>query len=103
MGSSLTIFTLVAIGIVVLLVIIIMYAFTRFYIKVPQGWALIINDMSNKPQVKFTGGVVWPILYKKELMRISLITLEIDRKNKDGLIWIKTQFTNYLTLSSLKR
>ncbi|MCU7959379.1 MAG: hypothetical protein KZQ58_05145, partial [gamma proteobacterium symbiont of Bathyaustriella thionipta] len=28
----------------------------------------------------------YPIIYKKELMRISLITLEVDRRGKDGLI-----------------
>ena len=84
--GSLTVLTMVAIGIIVLLVLIILIAFTRFYIKVPQGWALIINDMSSTPKVKFTGGIVWPVINKKELMKISLITLEVDRKNKDGLI-----------------
>jgi len=86
MGSSLTIFTLVAIGIIAFLVIAILIAFTKFYIKVPQGWALIINDTSSTPKVKFTGGIVWPVINKKELMKISLITFEVDRKNKDGLI-----------------
>ncbi len=84
--GGLTVFTMVAIAIIALLVLIILISFARFYIKVPQGWALIINDMSNTPQVKFTGGIVWPVINKKELMKISLITLEVDRKNKDGLI-----------------
>jgi uncharacterized membrane protein YqiK len=86
MGSSLTIFTLVVIAIIAFLFIAILIAFTKFYIKVPQGWALIINDTSSTPKVKFTGGIVWPVINKKELMKISLITLEVDRKNKDGLI-----------------
>ncbi len=60
--------------------------FKAFYIKVEQGTALIVNDMSSKPKVHFTGALVYPIIYKKELMRISLITLEIDRRGKDGLI-----------------
>ncbi len=58
----------------------------RFYIKVPQGTALIINAFRGKPKVKFTGGMVWPVVNKKELMKISLITLEVDRRGNDGLI-----------------
>ncbi|ROS01800.1 putative membrane protein YqiK [Sinobacterium caligoides] len=60
--------------------------FKSFYVKVEQGTALIVNDMSTKPKVHFTGALVYPIIYKKELMRISLITLEVDRRGKDGLI-----------------
>ena len=60
--------------------------FKAFYIKVDQGTALIVNDMSSHPKVHFTGALVYPIIYKKELMRISLITLEVDRRGKDGLI-----------------
>ncbi len=60
--------------------------FKAFYIKVPQGTALIVNDMSSTPKVHFTGALVYPVIYKKEFMRISLITLEVDRRAKDGLI-----------------
>ncbi len=60
--------------------------FKAFYVKVAQGTALIVNDMSSKPKVHFTGALVYPIIYKKELMKISLITLEVDRRGKDGLI-----------------
>ena len=60
--------------------------FKSFYIKVDQGTALIVNDMSSTPKVHFTGALVYPIIYKKELMKISLITLEVDRRGKDGLI-----------------
>lgn len=60
--------------------------FKAFYIKVEQGTALIVNDMSSRPKVHFTGALVYPIIYKKELMRISLITLEVDRRGNDGLI-----------------
>ncbi|MEX0447802.1 hypothetical protein [Xenorhabdus sp. SGI246] len=60
--------------------------FKAFYIKVPQGTALIVNDMSSQPKVHFTGALVYPIIYKKEFMRISLLTLEVDRRGKDGLI-----------------
>ena len=57
-----------------------------FYIKVPQGTALIVNDMSSTPKVHFTGALVYPVIHLKEFMRISLITLEVDRRGKDGLI-----------------
>jgi len=60
--------------------------FSAFYKKVPQGYALIVNDMSSKPKVHFTGGLVWPVIHKMEIMKISLITLEIDRRSNDGLI-----------------
>ena len=58
----------------------------KFYIKVEQGKALIINTLRAKPKVTFTGGMVLPIIHMKELMKISLITLEVDRRGKDGLI-----------------
>ncbi|MBL4673652.1 MAG: hypothetical protein JKX81_15445 [Arenicella sp.] len=58
----------------------------KFYYKVAQGTALIINTTRSKPKVTFTGGWVFPIIHMKELMKISLITLEVDRRGKDGLI-----------------
>ena len=45
--------------------------FKAFYYKVDQGTALIVNDMSPTPKVHFTGALVYPIIYKKELMKIS--------------------------------
>lgn len=74
------------IGIIVLILIAIAALFKAFYIKVEQGTALIKNDMSSRPKVFFTGAWVWPVIHKKELMKISLITLEVDRRGKDGLI-----------------
>jgi len=59
---------------------------SAFYKKVAQGYAMIVNDMSSKPKVHFTGGMVIPVIYKMEIMKISLITLEIDRRANDGLI-----------------
>jgi uncharacterized membrane protein YqiK len=72
-------------GIIVMLLGI-LGMFKAFYIKVPQGTALIVNDLSATPKVHFTGALVYPVIYKKEFMRISLITLEVDRRGKDGLI-----------------
>jgi len=77
---------LIGIGVVILVLIGVAALFKAFYVKVEQGTALIINDMSSTPKVKFTGGIVYPIIHKKELMKISLITLEVDRRGKEGLI-----------------
>jgi len=74
------------IGIFLLVLLGLAALFKAFYFKVEQGTALIVNDMSSTPKVHFTGALVYPILYKKELMRISLITLEVDRRGSDGLI-----------------
>lgn len=77
---------LVGIGIVLLILIGFFALFKAFYVKVPQGTALIVNDMSSTPKVHFTGALVYPVIYKKEFMKISLITIEVDRRGKDGLI-----------------
>lgn len=63
-----------------------MAMFKMFYVKVPQGTALIVNTMKQVPSVSFTGGMVLPVIHKKELMKISLVTLEIDRRSNQGLI-----------------
>jgi uncharacterized membrane protein YqiK len=60
--------------------------FARFYRKVEQGKALIVNKMKAEPEVTFTGMVVLPIFHKSEIMDISVKTLEIDRRGKEGLI-----------------
>src|SRR5690606_1856098 len=73
-------------GLFVLILLALLALFKAFYIKVPQGTALIVNDMSSTPKVHFTGALVYPVIYLKEFMRISLITLEVDRRGKDGLI-----------------
>ncbi|OCG76203.1 hypothetical protein A9G42_08585, partial [Gilliamella sp. Nev6-6] len=36
--------------------------------------------------VHFTGALVYPVIYKKEFMKISLITFDVERRGKDGLI-----------------
>lgn len=58
----------------------------KFYQKVEQGQAMIVNTMKEVPEVTFTGRTVWPIVHKKEFMIISLKTIEIDRRGHDGLI-----------------
>jgi uncharacterized membrane protein YqiK len=73
-------------GVIIVMLFGLLGLFKSFYIKVPQGTALIVNDMSSTPKVHFTGALVYPVIYKKEFMRISLITLQVDRRAKDGLI-----------------
>ena len=58
----------------------------KFYKKVEQGKALIVNKMKQEPEVTFTGATVLPVIHKAEVMDISVKTLEIDRRAKDGLI-----------------
>jgi len=58
----------------------------KFYQKVEQGQAMIVNTMREVPEVTFTGRTVWPVIHKKEFMIISLKTIEIDRRGQDGLI-----------------
>ena len=62
------------------------FIITRFYHKVEQGWAMIVNTTKNIPDVTFTGRIVWPIIHKREMMDISLKTINIDRSGSDGLI-----------------
>lgn len=58
----------------------------RFYRQVEQGRVLIINTLKSEPIVTFTGGVVLPIIHRAEVMDMSLKTVEIDRRGKEGLI-----------------
>ena len=77
---------LIIVGGVLALLLGVAGLFKAFYRKVDQGVALIVNDMSSTPKVHFTGALIIPVLYRAELMRISLITLQIDRRGKEGLI-----------------
>ena len=79
-------FALIIGGIALLLIIGILVMITRFYRKVDQGKALIINKLQTQPEVTFTGGVVLPIVHRAEVMDISVKTIEIDRRGKEGLI-----------------
>ncbi len=87
MGGADLLGVLMIAGVVIVALLGIVGLFKAFYNKVPQGTALIVNDLSSTPKVHFTGALVYPVIYKKELMKISLITLEVDRRAKDGLIY----------------
>lgn len=77
---------LVLAGIAVVFIFGLFAMFARFYRKVEQGHALIINPFRGDPKVTFTGGLVLPIINKAELMDISIKTIEIDRSGDQGLI-----------------
>ncbi|MFT4927940.1 MAG: putative membrane protein YqiK [Phenylobacterium sp.] len=77
---------LISAAVIVGIIISILLGIRMVYKKVSQGYAMIINDISDTPKVSFTGSMVLPVLHKMEIMKISLITLEIDRRAKDGLI-----------------
>ena len=73
-------------GVIFLVVMGLIAMALKFYVKVEQGTALIVNKMTEVPDVTFTGQLVVPVIYKKEFMDISLKTIEIDRRGSDGLI-----------------
>ncbi|HST45443.1 MAG TPA: SPFH domain-containing protein, partial [Luteimonas sp.] len=73
-------------GVLLMLLLGVFGLFRAFYIKVDQGTALIVNDLSATPKVRFTGGLIIPVLYRAEHMQISLITLQVERRGKEGLI-----------------
>ncbi len=84
--ASTLITVLVVAGVSLFAIVVMALMFKAFYKKVDQGTALIVNDMSATPKVHFTGALIIPVLYRAELMKISLITLQVDRRGKEGLI-----------------
>ena len=76
----------IIVGAVVGMIVAIGMAVAAFYRKVDQGSALIINKMGAVPVVKFTGGIVVPIIHRAEIMDISVKTIVIDRRGHEGLI-----------------
>jgi len=71
-------FVVVAFGVLVM--------FARFYRKVDQGRALVVNKTAGEPVVTFGGGLVLPIIHRAEEMDISVKTIEVDRRGGEGLI-----------------
>ncbi|MFQ6144344.1 SPFH domain-containing protein [Streptomyces seoulensis] len=68
-----------------ILVLLLLFLFSRLYRKVDQGKALIVSRM-RRVDVTFTGQVVLPVLHKAEVMDISVKAIEITRSGRDGLI-----------------
>lgn len=77
---------LVASGVLALFILGMFAMFAKFYRKIEQGHALIVNTLRAEPEVTFTGRMVYPIIHKAELMDISVKTIEIVRKGREGLI-----------------
>ncbi len=77
---------LIIIAIVFFFIFAILVMWARFYKKVDQGQALIVNRMRDEPDVYFTGAVVLPIIHRSEVMDISLKTITLERRANDGLI-----------------
>ncbi|HEY5936392.1 MAG TPA: hypothetical protein VIU61_17190, partial [Kofleriaceae bacterium] len=75
---------LVAAGGVLLLGILVLIA--RTWRQVDQGRALIVNKMGTEPKVTFTGAIVLPIVNKAEIMDLSVKTIDVSRRGKEGLI-----------------
>ncbi|TMP24626.1 hypothetical protein CWB99_21680 [Pseudoalteromonas rubra] len=76
--------TIVGTAIVVIFAVILLIG--KFYRKVEQGHALIINKMKNEPDVTTTGGIVYPVIHKMEVMDISTKRMVLERRDSSGLI-----------------
>jgi uncharacterized membrane protein YqiK len=77
---------LIVVGIIVFLLFGVLALLARFYRQVDQGRALVINTMRTEPVVTFTGSIVYPVINRAETMDLSVKTVEIDRRGKEGLI-----------------
>jgi len=84
LDNLLPILTFVGIAIAVIFAILLIVG--KFYRKVEQGQALIINKMKSEPDVTTTGGIVYPVIHKMEVMDISTKRMVLERKDKGGLI-----------------
>ncbi len=78
--------SLLMVGGIVFLVFIILYAFAKFYKKIPQGKAIVRTGVGGGKVAFNKGMYVIPILHQMEIMDISVKKLQIDRLENDGLI-----------------
>lgn len=84
---DITVTTLIVVVVLAALAVLaLMAVVAKFYQKVDQGRAMIVNTMRAEPEVTFTGRLVIPVLHRREVMDISLKTIEIERMGKEGLI-----------------
>jgi uncharacterized membrane protein YqiK len=77
-----------SIGVIFLGLVIIGLIISKFLRKVEPGKAMIVvRPLSKKgPKVTFSGGVVFPVIHKVEIMDISTKVMTVTRKGTDGLI-----------------
>lgn len=81
-----TILALAVLGGLALITLFALSLVAKFYRKVDQGRALIISKTRGDPIVTFNGGLILPVIHRAETMDISVKTIEIDRRAKEGLI-----------------
>jgi len=77
---------LIVVGVIVFLLFGVLALLARFYRQVDQGRALVVNTMRSEPIVAFTGAIVYPVINRAEVMDLSVKTIDIDRRGKEGLI-----------------
>jgi len=77
---------LIVVGVIVFLLFGVLAMLARFYRQVDQGRALVVNTMRSEPVVSFTGSIVYPVINRAEIMDLSVKTIDIDRRGKEGLI-----------------
>ncbi|KAB2907332.1 MAG: hypothetical protein F9K40_05140 [Kofleriaceae bacterium] len=77
-------FAIIGIGGVLILGLLVLIA--RTWRQVDQGRAMIVNKMGTEPKVTFTGAIVLPIINKAEVMDLSVKTIDVSRRGKEGLI-----------------
>ncbi|HUQ01378.1 MAG TPA: hypothetical protein VM261_02735 [Kofleriaceae bacterium] len=77
---------LMLIGVLGVLILGILVLIARTWRQVDQGRAMIVNKMGTEPKVTFTGAVVLPIVNKAEVMDLSVKTIDVSRRGKEGLI-----------------
>lgn len=77
---------LVLVGVGGVLVLGVLVLVARTWRQVDQGRAMIVNKMGAEPKVTFTGAIVLPIVNKMEVMDLSVKTIHVARRGKDGLI-----------------
>ena len=76
----------IAIGAGVIIIFGLLVMVSKFYHKVEQGQVLLINKRGKEPEVSTTGGLVIPIIHKKEIMDISTKRMVLEREGRSGLI-----------------
>lgn len=78
----------IIVGVVIVFILGFIALVSRFLKKIEPGKALIIVApfSRRKMKVRFSGGFVFPIIHRMEIMDISTKKLEVSRSGQDGLI-----------------
>jgi uncharacterized membrane protein YqiK len=80
LSLGLNVVSLVGVGSIIMILIAI--AFSRFYKKVPEQGKVIVVNKKNSIDVYDTGGFVFPIIHKSELMDITRKKISVIRKGE---------------------